>query len=456
MAFQTIDPSSGRPLDLHPSLSAAEATAALDRAGRAQLDWAAASFAERARPLREVARLLRERKSAHAAWMAREMGKPLAQGEGESEKCAWVCEWFADEAPRLLADLPIATENRESFVAFRPLGVIFAVMPWNFPFWQVFRAAAPTLMAGNGFALKHAPNVAGCAETIATLFRDAGLPEGVFTHLPIDVDLAPLAIAHPAVRGVTLTGSERAGRAVAIEAGRQLKKSVLELGGSDPYVVLDDADLEKTAELCVASRMLNAGQVCISAKRFIVVEGVRRDFEELVLAKMAAYEMRPPLETGSRLGPLARGDLRDTLAVQVERARAGGARLALGGTAPDREGWWYPATVLLDVQPGNPAFDDELFGPVAAVVPARDEAQAIALANTSRFGLGGAIFTRDLERGRALARDQLEVGTCAVNDFVRSDPRLPFGGIKGSGYGHELGALGIHEFVNAKTIVVAG
>ncbi len=334
MAFQTIDPSSGRPLDLHPSLSAAEATAALDRAGRAQLDWAAASFAERARPLREVARLLRERKSAHAAWMAREMGKPLAQGEGESEKCAWVCEWFADEAPRLLADLPIATENRESFVAFRPLGVIFAVMPWNFPFWQVFRAAAPTLMAGNGFALKHAPNVAGCAETIATLFRDAGLPEGVFTHLPIDVDLAPLAIAHPAVRGVTLTGSERAGRAVAIEAGRQLKKSVLELGGSDPYVVLDDADLEKTAELCVASRMLNAGQVCISAKRFIVVEGVRRDFEELVLAKMAAYEMRPPLETGSRLGPLARGDLRDTLAVQVERARAGGARLALGGTAP--------------------------------------------------------------------------------------------------------------------------
>ena len=456
MGFQTIDPSTGSPLAVHRPLSEAELGQALDRAGRAWRDWAMTSFDERAKHMLGLARLLRERKRAHAELMAREMGKPLAQGEAESEKCAWVCEYYAAETARLLADLPIPTGSGESFLAFRPLGVIFAVMPWNFPFWQVFRAAAPTLMAGNGFTLKHAPNVAGCAELIESLYREAGFPDGVFTNLPIEVELVVAAIAHPAVRGVTLTGSERAGRAVAAEAGRQLKKSILELGGSDPYIVLADADVAKAVELCVASRMLNAGQVCISAKRFVVVDAVRNDFEERLRETMAGYEMQPPLEPGARLGPLARRDLRDTLDAQVGRSRAAGARLVLGGSTPSQPGWWYPATILLDVRPGNPAFEEELFGPVACVVPARDETEAMALANASRFGLGGAIFTRDIERGRALARDRLDVGVCAVNDFVKSDPRLPFGGIKSSGYGHELGMLGIHEFVNAKTVVIAG
>jgi len=382
------------------------------------------------------------------------MGKPVAGGRSETEKCAWVCEYYADNAERFLADEPIETDASESFVAYQPLGIVLAVMPWNFPFWQVFRFAAPNLMAGNAGVLKHASNVPGCALAIEEVFRDAGFPENVFRTLMIGSNLVEDVIRHPLVRAVTLTGSTAAGRAVAQAAGHTLKKSVLELGGSDPYVILSDADLDAAAETCVNSRLINSGQSCIAAKRFVVVQSVRDAFEKKFVKRMEAKRMGDPHAEDSDIGPQARHDLRDDLHRQVLESVEKGARCLTGGRIPDMKGAYYPPTVLTDVRKGMPAFDDELFGPVAAIIPVANEEEAIRVANDSVFGLGAAVFTNEVERGRRIARESLEAGACFVNAFVKSDPRLPFGGIKESGYGRELGPHGIREFVNAKTVWV--
>jgi succinate-semialdehyde dehydrogenase/glutarate-semialdehyde dehydrogenase len=386
--------------------------------------------------------------------MALEMGKPVSQGLAEVDKCAGVCDFYAQNAARLLAPEAAPTEASLSYVAFEPLGVVLAVMPWNFPLWQVFRFAAPALMAGNVGLLKHASNVLGCGLAIEEILHAAGVPEPAFRTLLISSSRVARVIAAPEVKAVTLTGSTPAGKAVAAKAGEMLKKSVLELGGSDPYLVLEDADLEAAAEACVASRLINGGQSCIAAKRFVVVEAVAEPFERLFVEKMRARRMGDPLEPGVDLGPQARRDLRDELHQQVVRSIAKGARPLLGCQVPEGPGAFYPPSVLTDVTPGMPAFDEELFGPVGAIVRARDERDAVRLANQTVFGLGAAVFTSDLARGERLATHEIQAGSCFVNTFVRSDPRLPFGGIKESGYGRELAVFGIREFVNVKTVYV--
>jgi succinate-semialdehyde dehydrogenase/glutarate-semialdehyde dehydrogenase len=386
--------------------------------------------------------------------MAREMGKPIRQGRAEAVKCAHACEYYADHGGAFLEPDSIPTETSRSFVVYRPLGVVLAVMPWNFPFWQVFRCAAPSLLAGNSLLLKHASNVTGCALALQELFRDAGFPAGLFQCLLISSKRVASVIEHPLVRAVTLTGSTPAGRDVAATAGRHLKKSVLELGGSDPYVVLEDAAIPEAARSCAQSRLLNSGQSCIAAKRFIVVEAVLDEFQRHFLSAMKDQVTGDPLDEKTTVGPLARHDLRDQLHDQVQRSLERGARLLLGGEIPPGKGAFYPPTILANVRPGMPAFDEETFGPVAALISAPDEAAALALANQSSFGLGAAVFTGDTGRGQRIATEELEAGSCFVNDFVKSDPRLPFGGIKESGYGRELSYFGIREFVNIKTIVV--
>jgi succinate-semialdehyde dehydrogenase/glutarate-semialdehyde dehydrogenase len=454
MAIDTVYPSTGATIERYEEMSATQVREIIGLAHRSLEAWSRTGFAYRTDRMREAAAVLRRRVDEFARLMALEMGKPLGQGRSEVEKCAWVCEYYADHAEEFLSDEPAATDATRSYVAYRPLGVILAVMPWNFPFWQVFRFAAPGLMAGNAGVLKHASTVTGCALAIESVFREAGFPEHLFRTLVIGSQLVRAVLEAPEVRAATLTGSGRAGRAVASAAGAHLKKTVLELGGSDPYVVLEDADLEETVATCVNSRLINSGQSCIAAKRFIVVDGVRAEFESRYVELMATKRMGDPKQPGVDLGPQARADLRDELHQQVVRSIDGGARVLLGGTVPDGSGAFYPPSVLAGVRPGMPAYDEELFGPVAAIIGAQDESDAIRIANDSSFGLGAAVFTRDVERGERIARDELEAGACFVNAFVKSDPRLPFGGIKESGYGRELAAFGIREFVNVKTVYV--
>jgi succinate-semialdehyde dehydrogenase/glutarate-semialdehyde dehydrogenase len=387
--------------------------------------------------------------------MAEEMGKPVDAGRSEAEKCAWACDYYAEHAARFLADEPAETDARRSYVAYRPLGPILAIMPWNFPYWQVFRFTAPALMAGNTVLLKHAGNVPRCARRVERVLVDAGLPPGCFQSLFLTNQQVGGVIRNRRVRGVTLTGSVRAGQAVAKQAGARVKKTVLELGGSDPYVVLEDADVEAAAAACVQSRLVNSGQSCIAAKRFIVLSAVHDDFVDAVVERMRAAKVGSPFQEGTTVGPQAREDLRDTLHRQVERSIGAGARCLLGGEVPDGPGWYYPPTVLADVRAGMPAYAEELFGPVASILAARNRTTAIRLANDTSFGLGAAVFTADLAEGERIARDELNAGCCFVNTFVRSDPRLPFGGVMDSGYGRELGRHGLLEFVNAKTVWVA-
>ena len=382
------------------------------------------------------------------------MGKPFAQGVAEAEKCAWVCNYYAENAERFLSPELVATDATKSFITFQPLGILLAVMPWNFPFWQVFRSAAPALMAGNAVVLKHASNVSGCALEIENVFRDAGLPTGLFTTLLLKSNRVNAIIEHPFVKAVTITGSTAAGKAVAMKAGETLKKSVLELGGSDPYVILEDANLEEAVSTCVTARLINNGQSCIAAKRFIVMQSVLKQFEEMFVEKMKVQKVGDPLEPGVNVGPMARHDLRDELHAQVLLSIERGATLLCGGQVPNNKGAFYPPTVLTNVKKGMPAYDDELFGPVAAIVAAKDEGDAIRIANDSVFGLGAAVFTSNVKRGERIAAEELDAGSCFVNAFVKSDPRLPFGGIKESGYGRELSAFGIREFVNIKTVYV--
>jgi succinate-semialdehyde dehydrogenase/glutarate-semialdehyde dehydrogenase len=427
---------------------------AILQAQRAYEGWRQTTYDQRAEVLRQAAVLLRQRSEDLARLMAVEMGKAVRDGRAEVEKCAWVCEYYADHGAAFLVREPVDIGGEKAFVSYQPLGPVLAVMPWNFPLWQVFRFAAPALMAGNAGLLKHASNVPGCALAIEEIWRDAGLPRHVFTALLIGSAEVEAVIAHPLVRAVTLTGSTPAGRAVAAAAGHALKKSVLELGGSDPYLILEDANVDEAASICAASRLINAGQSCIAAKRFIAVDAVRPAFEKALLDRLAAAVMGDPLDDKTMFGPQARRDLRDELHSQVLRSIKMGARKLLGCEVPPGPGAFYPASALGDVRPGMPAFDEELFGPVAAIVPAADEREAIALANSSVFGLGAAVFTHDRARGERVAELSLEAGCCFVNDYVRSDPRLPFGGIKDSGYGRELARHGIREFVNVKTVVV--
>jgi succinate-semialdehyde dehydrogenase/glutarate-semialdehyde dehydrogenase len=405
--------------------------------------------------MRKAAEILRAQSHEFSKLMAEEMGKPIKEGVLEAEKCAWVCEYYADNAESFLKDQPIVSDASESFVRFESIGIVLAVMPWNFPFWQIFRFIAPALMAGNAGVLKHASNVPGCALAIEQVLIDAGFPKYLFQTLLIGSELVPHVIEHPLIKAVTLTGSTPAGSAVAASAGKSLKKTVLELGGSDPYIILEDADLKHAAQQCAKSRLINNGQSCIAAKRFIVLNAVYDEFIQLFVAEMKQAVMGDPSDENTTLGPLARHDLRDEVHALVIDSIAHGATVLLGAQVPDRAGAYYPATVLANVHKGQPAYDQEIFGPVASVIRVKDEDEAIYVANDTVFGLGAAVFTQNKELGKKIAAESLEAGCCFVNAFVKSDPRLPFGGIKQSGYGRELSAFGIKEFVNIKTVYVA-
>jgi succinate-semialdehyde dehydrogenase/glutarate-semialdehyde dehydrogenase len=453
--MESVNPYTGEIVRRYDELTREQVDSAVTLAHRAHLDWRHRNFAERAERMRRAGALLRERARDYATLMAIEMGKPVRDGVAEAQKCALGCEFYAGNAERFLAPQPVEMAGRKGGVVFAPLGVLLAVMPWNFPFWQVIRFAAPALMAGNAAVLKHAANVPGCALALETLFRDAGFPEHLFRTLLIGNQAVGDVIAHPLIRAVSLTGSAGAGRAVAARAGQCLKKTVLELGGSDAYVVLADADIAFTAAQCARARLVNGGQSCIAGKRFIVVEPLVAKFETQLASEMAKARTGDPLDESTTLGPLARIDLRDSLHQQVQKSVELGARCVLGGAIPAGQGAFYPPTVLADVRKGMPAYDEEMFGPVAAIIGARDEEEAIRLANDSEFGLGGGVFTRDLARGEAIAGKGIEAGLVFVNAPTESNPGLPFGGIKESGYGRELSSFGIHEFVNIKTVVVA-
>lgn len=451
-----VNPTSGRVSGKIDMWSSAQIEQALSHAEAAYGDWSGMSFQDRKERIQRAAGILSERVEELAVMMAEEMGKPVTQGRAEVRKCIDVCRYYAEHAENQLADELLVDGGQQSWICYRPLGVILAVMPWNFPLWQVFRFAAPTLMAGNVALLKHASNVPRCAQAIDDIFCDAHLPGGVFQSMFISSAQVAEVIADKRVKAVTLTGSTPAGKSVAALAGEHLKKSVLELGGSDPFIVFADADVELAAATAVRSRMINSGQSCIAAKRFIVVESVLAEFTALVVGLMTRLRVGDPLLDATEVGPMARMDLRDELHDQVRRSVDAGAELLIGGEIPDGAGAFYPPTVLANVRPGVPAYDEELFGPVASIIAVTDENHAIQVANDTSFGLGAAIFTGNEKRGREIARDRLEAGTCVVNTMVASNPRLPFGGIKQSGYGRELGPLGIREFVNAKTVTVGG
>jgi len=452
--LQTINPATGEPGKSYDPHTIDDAKAAAKAARVAFLEWRRMSFELRSAVVRKAAEVLRARKEEFASLMTEEMGKTIDDGRAEVEKCAFHCDWFADHGEEYLRHEPADIGGGEAFITFNPLGIVLAVMPWNFPFWQVFRAAAPALMAGNGMLLKHASNVPGCALAIEEVLHQAGVPRDLFRTLLLPTRDVEALIKDENVVAVTLTGSVAAGRAVATEAGSVLKKCVLELGGSDAYVVLEDADIEAAAKIAAKARMVNGGQSCIAGKRFIVVRSILEPFTEAMVEAMRGYEMADPMKDGTRLGPMQSVKARDDIHRQVTASVANGARLLLGGKVPDRPGAWYPATVLGDVRPGQPAHDEEVFGPVAAIISAEDEADAIRIANASEFGLGSGVLTSDLDRGRRIAAEELEAGMSFVNENVRSDPRTPFGGVKHSGYGRECGAFGIHEFVNIKTVHV--
>ncbi len=454
--FTSTNPADGSFVNDYRAHDEAAVDSAIDETVAAQREWSNRSLAGRAEVILETARVLERRKDELAQLMTLEMGKPIKEARAEIEKCAWVCEYYATNAEKFLADVPRDSSHSGAWTVYRPLGVILAVMPWNFPFWQVLRFAAPTLMAGNAGMLKHASNVSGCALAIESVFREAGLDEGLFRTLLIGSDRVEAIIADPRIAAVTLTGSELAGRSVGRAAGQNLKPSVLELGGSDAYVVLDDADVETAVARCAKARLLNSGQSCIAAKRFIVTAGVYNEFVPRFIDELASYRVGDPTSEDSDLGPQARVDLRDELHQQVLDSIEAGATLVLGGEVPEGDGAFYPVTALENVGPGMPAFDEELFGPVAAIIKADDETHAIELANNTQFGLGGAVFTTDTDRGRRIAAEQIVTGSCFVNTGVASDPRLPFGGVGISGYGRELSEMGIHAFVNVKTVAVAG
>ena len=451
MRIESINPATGEVIETFESFTDAQVDAALEAATNAQRSWRTTSFAERSRHLRAVATYLRDHKTELARTATLEMGKPITESEAEIEKCAWNCDYYAEHAESMLADEPVASGASESYVSFLPLGVVLAVMPWNFPYWQVFRFAAPALMAGNAAVLKHASNVTRVGLEIERIFRESGLPDGLFRTLIIPGREVGRVIADQRIAAVTLTGSDVAGESVAAAAGKALKKTVLELGGSDAFIVLGDADLDAAAQMAIRARFQNTGQSCIAAKRFIAVRDVLDGFTGKFVEGTAALRVGDPLNHETQIGPLARADLRDNLGQQVRRSVEMGARIAYGGKRIPGNGAFYEPTIVTDVRPGMPMFNEETFGPAAAVIVARDDEEALALANDSQYGLGGNIWTRDVARARQLAR-RYETGNVFINGMTASDPRLPFGGVKRSGYGRELSGFGIREFTNIQTV----
>jgi succinate-semialdehyde dehydrogenase/glutarate-semialdehyde dehydrogenase len=450
---QSINPATERKIAEYAEMSGEHIQGILtDTADTARI-WAEVPVSRRAALLNEAAAVLDRRTDELALLITREMGKPVKEARSEIEKCAWVCRYYADNGSRFLEEEPLESDADQSLIAYRPLGVVLAVMPWNFPFWQVFRFAAPGLTAGNGAVLKHASNVTGCAMAIENIFHAAGYPENLFRTLVAGSDQIEAVISNDLVQAATLTGSEPAGSAVASAAGKAIKKTVLELGGSDPYLIFKDADLARAAKLCAQSRLINGGQSCIAAKRFIVQADVHDAFVDLLLEQMSRKTWGDPEDPEIDIGPMARKDLRDDVHSQVQKSVADGAECLLGGIIPDQTGYYYPPTVLTGVAKGMPAYDEEVFGPVAAVIKASDIEEAVHIANDSPFGLGSAVFTRDNDLALKTAA-RLQAGCCFINDFVKSDPRLPFGGIRKSGYGRELSHLGIREFVNTQTVVI--
>lgn len=453
--MKSVNPATGDTIATYDQMDDETLISIAEKANKAQKKWKKRSFDERASILRNAANILKERKEELAALMAKEMGKPLQQGISESEKCAWVCNYYADNAEAFLADEMIDSDAHKSYISYNPLGTVLAIMPWNFPFWQLFRFGAPALMAGNAALLKHSSNVTGCALAIEEILHEAGVPEPVFRTVIADNEQAQKLIKNQHIAAVTLTGSTRAGKSVASTAGSVLKKSVLELGGSDPYVILEDADIEDAAEICVNSRLTNSGQSCIAAKRFIVVESRYDEFLEEVKKRMEQKTIGDPFDEKTDIGPMARKDLRDSLHKQVQKSISAGANCIVGGEIPDLDGAYYPATLLTEVTEGMPAYHEELFGPVASIIGVKTEQEAIEVANDTSYGLGAAVFSQDTDRAEKIAAEKLEAGCCFVNEFVKSDPRLPFGGIKESGFGRELSHVGIKEFVNIKTVYLA-
>lgn len=454
-SITTINPTTEEICGNYLLMDKDEVDAILQKMHPIQQSWKKSSLELRKQCLLNLSNLLLDNKNSCGMLITTEMGKPITQSIMEIEKCSRLCKYYAMQGEYFLQPELIQTEFYKSYRSFQPLGIVFAIMPWNFPFWQVLRFAIPNLMLGNGGILKHAPNSTGAALLIEQLVQKAGFPQNLFRSLVIDVDLAPFVIHHQHVVGVTITGSNQAGKSVAIEAASALKKVVLELGGSDPYIILEDADINLAVDQCIISRLSNAGQVCIAAKRIIVVEKVKAEFESRILEKAKSYLMGDPQDPNTMLGPMARKDLRTKLHDQIQRSIAAGAQCLLGGKLPDRTGYYYPATVLTNVTIDSPAFSEELFGPAISIISAKNEEHALQLANATEFGLAGAIFTQDLAKGERLAKESIDAGTCTVNTFVASDPRLPFGGIKQSGYGRELSVEGMREFANVKTVIVA-
>lgn len=456
MSISSINPVNGEIIKTYEEDTEESVNRKIDQAHQAWLNYRETDFMVRAKLLLGLSKLLTERKDQLAKLMALEMGKPLKAGIAEVLKCASVCEYYAKNGAEFLADQAISTSASKSYVSFQPIGVVLAIMPWNFPFWQVFRFIAPALMAGNCGVLKHSSGVTGCAIEIEKAIVDAGFPANVFKTLICSSKAIPKVIEHPYIKAVTLTGSTDAGKKVAEQAGKHLKKTVLELGGSDPYLILEDADLEKAAKVCAEARLINNGQSCIAAKRFIVVKPVLEKFTSLFKAEMESKTTGDPLADKTDLGPMARAELRDELHQQVLKSIKQGAKCILGGQIPAAEGKhaYYQPTILTDVKKGVLAYDEEIFGPVAAIIAAKDTEDAIRIANDTNFGLGAAVFTENAALAEDIARNKLAAGSCFVNEGVKSDPALPFGGINQSGYGRELGMFGIHEFVNIKTVYV--
>lgn len=453
--FKSVNPATGETIATYSATAPEQLEKALTASVKRFDDWRSVSFKERAKLLKSVAKTLRAEQSRLAELAVREMGKPYQQAFDEVGKCAKTFDFYAKEGANYLANEIVETEARKSYVSYQPLGTVLAVMPWNFPYWQVFRCAAPILMAGNTMVLKHASNVSGCALAIHEIFVKAGAPKGLFQTLLLpSAEIAGL-IENDAIKAVTFTGSTNAGSKIAEAAGRVIKKQVLELGGSDPYIILEDADLDLAVKVCVEGRLVNSGQSCVAAKRFIVVKSLRKEFEQRMKEAFEAAKWGgDPMDKSMRIGPMARVDLREELHKQVEASIEAGAKLLCGGVIPEGPGAFYPPTILTNVKKGMAAYDEEMFGPVAAIIEAKDEKDAIKKANDSIYGLGAAIFSKDRKRAEMIAATELQAGNCYVNAQVHSDPKLPFGGTKQSGYGRELGGFGIREFTNIKTVFV--
>ncbi len=453
MALVSVNPTTSEEIKRYPEHSIKAVIQILKTVSLSQLTWSNTNLDFRLSCLEQLIGVLKDKKREFASLISLEMGKPISQSEGEIEKCIWLCEYYFQNSRKILSRKLINDEKEKCYVTFQPIGNVLGVMPWNFPFWQVFRFAVPTIVAGNGAILKHSSNVQGCAYAIESCFQLAGFPSNIFRNLSIKGKDVKYVIESPFINAVSLTGSTPVGQSVAQTAGKYIKKTVLELGGSDPYIILEDANLNLALEACINGRILNTGQSCISAKRIIVVDKLYDEFLIKLEKKLSEKIMGDPMDNVD-IGPMVTKNARDEVHNQVRRSVNNGASIILGGYIPNLEGAYYPLTLLSDVKPGVPAFDEEIFGPVFSVINAIDEESAIELANKTPFGLGAAVFTKNIKKGEKIASQRLEAGICVVNDFVKSDPRLPFGGIKESGYGRELSSYGMLEFVNVKTIVV--